>query len=127
MVVLCVYNMKQIESLKNTGAFRRVYQGGKSRANRYLVMYVRENEYARNRLGISVSKKVGNSVVRHRLSRLIRESYRLSASRYDTGYDIAVIVRVHAKDCTYHQIDRAMNDLARMHGILGGKNETHPD
>ena len=122
-----INKMKQIESLKNTGAFRRVYQGGKSRADKYLVMYVRENERARNRLGISVSKKVGNSVVRHRLARLIRESYRLSAARYEQGFDIAVIARVHAKDCTYHQIDRAMGDLARMQGILGGKDETRTD
>ena len=122
-----LYDMKRSESLKKPDAFRRVYKSGRSRANHLLVMYVRKNECGRNRLGISVSKKVGNSVVRHRLTRLIRESYRLSEDRYDTGYDIVVIARVHAKDCTYFEIDRAMEHLAGMQGILGGKDEAVHD
>ena len=65
------------ESLKKNYDFQQVYRKGKSYANKYLVMYVLENNMDKNRLGISVSKKVGNSVVRHRITRLIRESYRL--------------------------------------------------
>ena len=68
--------MKFSESLKRNSDFQRVYREGKSYANRYLVLYVLQNQTERNRLGISVSKKVGNSVVRHRMARLIRESYR---------------------------------------------------
>ena len=64
--------MKYSESLKKNSDFQQVYRHGTSYANRYLVMYVLENQYMKNRLGISVSKKVGNSVVRHRLTRLIR-------------------------------------------------------
>ena len=56
---------------------RQVYKQGTSFANRFLVMYVKKKQLGRNRIGISVSKKVGNSVVRHHLARLIRESYRL--------------------------------------------------
>ena len=67
--------MKFSESLKRNEDFRRVYARGKSYANRYLVMDALENQTDKNRLGISVSKKVGNSVVRHRVIRLIRESY----------------------------------------------------
>ena len=119
--------MKRSESLKKPDDFRRVYRSGRSRANHLLVMYVRKNECGRNRLGISVSKKVGNSVVRHRLTRLIRESYRLSEDRYDTGLDIVVIARIHAKDCTYYEIVRAMEYLAGKQGILGGKNEAVHD
>ena len=70
--------MKYSESLKKNKDFQTVYKTGKSLANHYLVMYLLPNELNRNRLGISVSKKVGNSVVRHRLTRLIRESYRMS-------------------------------------------------
>ena len=69
--------MKFSESLKKNSDFQKVYRQGKSYANRYLVMYVLENHTEGNRLGISVSKKVGNSVIRHHLTRLIRESYRL--------------------------------------------------
>ena len=119
--------MRDTESLKKSESFRRVYRSGRSRANRLLVMYVRKNGRDGNRLGIPVSKKVGNSVVRHRLTRLIRESYRLSEARYKKGYDIVVIARVHARDCTYFEIDRAMEHLAGMHGILGEKDEDHHD
>ena len=69
--------MKYSESLKKNKDFQYIYRKGKSYANKYLVMYVLENGTSQNRLGISVSKKVGNSIVRHRLTRLIRESYRL--------------------------------------------------
>ena len=65
------------ESLKKNSDFKNVYTRGKSYANKYLVMYVLENNPGKNRIGISVSKKVGNSVVRHRITRLVRESYRL--------------------------------------------------
>ena len=61
--------MKFSESLKKNIDFQNVYSSGKSYANRYLVMYVLENQSNKNRIGISVSKKVGNSVIRHHLTR----------------------------------------------------------
>ena len=82
--------MKFSESLKKNSDFQKVYRQGKSYANRYLVMYVLENHTEGNRLGISVSKKVGNSVIRHHLTRLIRESYRLHEDMFNNGLDIAV-------------------------------------
>ena len=66
--------MKFSESLKKNKDFQIVYRTGNSLANRSLVMYKKENGLGKNRLGISVSKKVGNSVVRHHLTRLVRES-----------------------------------------------------
>ena len=74
--------MKYAESLKKNYEFRIVYRKGKSLANKYLVVYKYRNNKANNRLGISVSKKVGNSVVRSRVTRLIRESYRLGLCCY---------------------------------------------
>lgn len=81
-------------------------------------MYVLENQLDRNRLGISVSKKVGNSVVRHRLTRLIRESYRLNAAMFCCGYDIVVIARVSAKGKNYNEISSAVLHLGKIHKIL---------
>ena len=75
------------ESLKKNKDFQIVYRKGQSYANKYLVMYIYQNQSERNRLGISVSKKVGNSVVRHRLTRLIRESYRLQEDKFQNGLD----------------------------------------
>ena len=66
-----------MESLKKNEDFSKCYRTGRSYVNRDLVLYVCGNDLNRNRVGISVSKKVGNSVVRHRITRLIRESYRL--------------------------------------------------
>ena len=83
--------MKFSESLKRNSDFQRVYREGKSYANRYLVLYVLQNQTERNRLGISVSKKVGNSVVRHRMARLIRESYRLQEDMFNSGLDMVVV------------------------------------
>lgn len=110
--------MKFSESLKRNQDFRRVYAEGKSYANRYLVMYTLENQTDGNRLGISVSKKVGNSVVRHRITRLIRESYRIREELFNSGLDMVVVARKSAKDKTCQEIESALLHLGKLHGIL---------
>ena len=110
--------MKYSESLKKNKDFQNVYKKGKSYANKYLVMYILENQTDQNRLGISVSKKVGNSIVRHRLTRLIRESYRLQEDRFKCGFDIVVIARIGAKGKSYKEIDSAMLHLGHLHEII---------
>jgi len=109
------------EGLKNTNQFKIVYNNGKSYANRDLVMYLRKNDSDTNRLGISVSKKVGNSVVRHRVTRLIRESYRLNEAKLLQGYDIVVVARANAKGKDYFDICRAFLHLAKLHRIIEEK------
>ena len=106
------------EGLKNTNQFKIVYTNGKSYVNRDLVMYLRKNDSDTNRLGISVSKKVGNSVVRHRITRLIRESYRLNEAKLLQGYDIVVVARANAKGKDYFEICRAFLHLAKLHRII---------
>ena len=113
--------MKFSESLKSNSDFRRVYRGGKSYANKYLVMYVLENGTDQNRLGISVSKKVGNSVVRHRITRLVRESYRLHENIFNSGLDIVVIARNSASAITYQETESALLHLAKLHHIINMK------
>ena len=109
---------KNYDSLKKNSDFQNVYANGKSMANKYLVMYVLSNDLSINRLGISVSKKVGNSVVRHHLTRLIRESYRLNSSMFNSGLDIVVIARNTAKDISYHEVESALLHLGGLHKIL---------
>ena len=77
--------MKHFNSIKKNRDFREVYQSGKSLANRLLVMYVLKTDRPDTRIGISVSKKVGNSVIRHHITRLIRESFRLHEDMLETG------------------------------------------
>lgn len=110
--------MRFSESLKRNEDFRNVYAHGKSYANRYLIMYVLNRQTERNRLGISVSKKVGNSVVRHRITRLVRESYRLQEDMFNSGLDIVVVARKSAKDKTCQEIESALLHLGRLHGII---------
>jgi ribonuclease P protein component len=110
--------MKLTENLKSNDEFKEIYRTGKSYANKYLIMYVKRNERITNRLGISVSKKVGNSVVRHRISRLIRESYRLSEDSFINGLDIIVVARVGAKGKDYSEIESAVLHLAKLHKIV---------
>ena len=109
--------MKYSESLKKNRDFQQVYKRGTSKANRYLVMYVLPNQHMKNRLGISVSKKVGNSVVRHRMARLVRESYRLHESIFNSGLDIVVVVRNSASNISYHEMESALLHLAKLHHI----------
>ena len=106
------------ESLKKNKDFQVVYRKGKSYANKYLVMYVLENHLDKNRLGISVSKKVGISIVRHRLTRLVRESYRLQESRFQKGLDIVVVCRASAKDKGYKDLESALIHLGKLHNII---------
>ena len=110
--------MKFSESLKKNSDFQKVYRQGKSYANRYLVMYVLENHTEGNRLGISVSKKVGNSVIRHHLTRLIRESYRLYEDMFNNGLDIVVIARSTARDISYHETESALLHLGGLHKVI---------
>ena len=105
-------------SLKKNEDFKKVFDEKKSCANKYLILYYRENELNVNRLGIQVSKKVGNSVVRHRLTRLIRESFRLNENSFKHGLDLVVIARGDAKGKTYKEIEDALLHLGKQSRIL---------
>ena len=109
--------MKFSESLKKNHQFQSVYRSGKSYANKYLVMYVKENGTGRNRVGISVSRKVGNSIVRHRITRLLRESYRLQEVVFNSGLDIVIVARRNAASVGYAEIESALLHLGRLHNI----------
>lgn len=106
------------ESLKKNIDFRNVYENGKSYADKYLVMYVLENNKNINRLGISASKKVGNSVVRHRFARLVRESYRLHENIFNSGLDIVVVARKNASLAGYAEIESALLHLSKLHHMI---------
>lgn len=105
--------MKQTFSLKKNKEFKHIYKKGKSYANRLLVIYYLPNEKNYNRLGLSVSKKVGNSVIRNRVKRLLRESYRLNEENIKTAYDIVIIARVQSDKADFKSIDQAVIHLMK--------------
>lgn len=110
--------MKHFNSIKKNRDFQEVYQIGKSYANKLLVMYVKKTDRPETRIGISVSKKVGNSVVRHHITRLLRESFRLHEDMTETGLDIVVVARAAAKEESYKTIESAYLHLCGLHNIL---------
>ncbi len=110
--------MKYAQSLKKNYDFRIVYRKGRSLANRYLVVYKYPNNTNANRIGISVSKKVGNSVVRSRVTRLIRESYRLNEDNIEKkGWDFVVIARSSANGASYQDISNSLVSLLKQHKV----------
>ena len=107
-----------MESIRKNDDFRLCYKHGSSCANRYLVLYVRKNGTDTSRIGISVSKKVGNSVVRHRIKRLVKESYRLHEKEFDSGSDYVVVGRRSADGASYQEIERALLALMKSTGSM---------
>ncbi|WP_124067212.1 ribonuclease P protein component [Clostridium sp. E02] len=110
--------MKHFNSIKKNKDFKEVYQKGKSYANKLLVMYVLKTDRQDTRIGISVSKKVGNSIVRHHITRLIRESFRLHVGMIETGLDIVVVARAATKEENYKTIESAYMHLCGLHNII---------
>ncbi|SHH30527.1 ribonuclease P protein component [Tepidibacter thalassicus] len=113
-------NFVNAQGIKKDSDFRQVYKKGKSFANRLLVMYVLENNLGINRVGFSVSKKVGKSVVRNNVRRLIRENFRLISKdeKIKIGYDIVFISRVAAKDSNFDSIKKSMINLFKKANII---------
>ena len=115
--------MKNTVSLNQNTLFRRLYYRGKTQHSSIIVLHYMPNRLKVNRLGITVSKKVGNSVVRHHLCRLLRESYRLHEDMFDSGLDIAVVVRKGTDSCSFHEIERSLIHLAKIHHIYKETND----
>jgi len=110
--------MKKFVSLKKNEDFGRAYRRGKSYGSSIAVMYYFERgQDLESRVGISVSKKVGNSVVRHRLKRQIRECFRTHLDRWKDGYDIVVVARQGMKDADFASIDSTLTRLGNKLGI----------
>ena len=88
--------MKNTVSLKLNRDFKRLYYKGKSAAGGYVVIYAMKNRLGINRLGLTAGKTVGNAVLRNRIKRLMRESYRLMEDRLGVGFDIVMVARSRA-------------------------------
>lgn len=109
--------MKYSISLKLNHIFRRLYRTS-GFADAYLVLYARKNRTPGNRVGITVSKKLGKAHVRNRTRRRLREVYRLSEEKFRPGWDIVVVARSKAVDAEFSQLTKSYLTLAKKAGIL---------
>ena len=101
--------MKREQRLTHKSQYTTVYTHGKSWANELLVMKALPNGLEISRFGFSVSKRVGNAVVRNRVRRRLRECLRLT--QHIPGWDVVFIARTPASKADYHQIERAVDEL----------------
>ena len=112
--------MKQVISLKSSREFKRLYKKGKSCVDKNAVLYTRKNGLTYNRLGITVSAKVGCAVKRNLVRRRIREAYRLSVDEFKKGYDLIYVARVRAAGASYRSVRQSVLTLAKNLDLFEG-------
>ena len=109
--------MKFSSSLKLNHIFRRLYHSN-GFADGFLVLYARKNRLGSNRIGITVSKKLGHAVVRNRTRRRLREVYRLNEEKFQPGWDLVVVARTRSVDASFDQLTKSYLRLAKKANIL---------
>lgn len=110
--------LKSSASIKNNYEFRRLYSKGKSAATPYLVVYCRRTGRGYDRLGITVTAKLGTAVHRNRVRRRLREIYRLNLPRLKKGFDIVIVARVRSRRAEYRQLESAYLSACSKLGLL---------
>jgi ribonuclease P protein component len=109
--------MKRYTSLTKPEHFTLVYNEGVTQKDRYLVLKTRPNQLEFSRYGISVSKHIGNAVIRNRIKRVVREILRLSY--LSPGWDMILIARSATVGADYRQLSHSVADLLdRAHVIM---------
>nr|WP_308565371.1 ribonuclease P protein component [uncultured Peptostreptococcus sp.] len=107
------------DGIKKDSDFRKVYQRGKSLADRNLVIYTMKNKFDKSRIGISISKKVGKAHERNRIRRCIKEAYRLNIDdKVLGGYDLVFIARINAADKEYRELERSLKYICKKANII---------
>ena len=116
--------MKFTTSLRKNHEFRKLYSRGKSAASQYAVVYCRRNGSKENRLGVTVSTKLGRAVQRNRIRRRLKEIYRTNEQKLSAGYDVVIVARMKSKDTDYHKLESSVLALLEKLRIIG---ETAPE
>ena len=111
-------------TIKKNSDFRRLYKKGKSAVNAYLAVYCRKNRSEENRMGYTVSPKLGHAVVRNRVRRRLREIARLNAPRLKRGWDIVVVARGRCVEAPYRKLEEAYLNACERLDLLNREAET---
>lgn len=110
--------MKNTEAIKFNREFKSLYYQGGSEVSRTVVIYYKKNRLSKNRLGLTVSKSIGNAVRRNRVKRLLKENYRLRENRIKKGYDIVLVARNRAAFADFYSIGNDFEYLLKKSGLL---------
>lgn len=110
--------MRHTCAMRANRHFKRIYSKGDSIAGGYLVLYYQKNNTDQDVLGMTVSKKIGKAVIRNRVRRLIKESYRLNEANIKSGYDLIFVARTKAVGVSFEIIQRDMLYLLKKAGLF---------
>ena len=110
--------MKRAVTLKENHEFRRLYHKGASAVSGWMVVYCRKNKLGHNRLGITVSVKLGGAVVRNRARRRLREVYRLNKPSLKQGYDIVLVARSRTVTGSWKELNDSFLRVCRKVDLL---------
>ena len=114
VVFFLSFSNVKMTGIKKNEEFVRVYKKGRSKADPYLVLYQFRNGMKTSRLGISASRKIGNSVIRHRIKRRIKEIYRLNEENFEGGCDYVVVARKPAAEADYAALQESLLHLMKL-------------
>ena len=113
-----MFFLKFTSSLKKNYEFKRLYNRGKSAASQCVVVYCRRNGLSDNRLGVTVSSKLGGAVARNRVRRRLKEIYRLNELCFSRGFDIVLVARVRSRFVGFRELESSVLSLFRKLKIL---------
>lgn len=112
--------MEKKYRLRKDMEFKKVYNTGKNYYNRNLILYIRKNNLEETRVGYTITKKIGNAVIRNNIRRRMKEIYRLRFHSLKQGYDLIFIPKKNVVDISYKELESAMTHIMKIAGILKG-------
>ena len=102
-------------TIKENKIFKKAYYKGKKEVSQNLVLYYLPNK-DKTRVGITVSKKIGKAVVRNRIRRLIRESWRSFCVK--EGFDVVIVARNAAANSNFASVNKSLSELLQKSGLI---------
>lgn len=110
--------MEKKYRIRKNMEFKNIYKLGKNYWNRNLILYVKKNGLDETRVGYTITKKIGNAVIRNKLRRKMKEIYRLNFHNIRQGYDLIFIAKKSIKDIPYKELEGSMIHIMSIAKVL---------